>query len=225
MMALRKCSQELHNWMGLALPAWDISYTDVYVTSANDMYTLNVSGLSQLRRCYAIINNDTTQYAQHCPVEIVDADELGTYQGNAAIAEAVAPMYQGGQWKVQFAPPVSQEYTYRIWYEQGTLPWYSRGDKPIPQIENYHYLLADLITVEVLPHCWWSRLLEGETGMPVEKQRALMASHRKELKDRSQEAIARSFPAFRESIAVLLASQEPFANAYYDVDFNEERYF
>lgn len=226
MMELRAGAQELHNRLGVALPPWDILPIDITAGRGQEVRNLSVGSFSKLRRCYAILENSSDGYALNCPVKVIDADELNLYQGRASIAEVVAPFYRDGGWKVQFAPPLSDTYTYRIWYETGELPWYGRGDTPVPQIEQYHYLLADLITIAVLPHCWWSKLLGKEVEMKMSDQQKLMERHAAKLSDRSEKSAARQFPIFQEAISTLLASQEPSANAYGEAwgDFDDHNF-
>lgn len=226
MMALRAAAQELHNRLQVALPGWDISYADVQAGPGMSLKNLQIPSLGKPRRCYAILD-PSDEYALSCPVKIIDPDELNLYQGSASVAEVVAPFYKDGQWKAQFNPPLTASYTYRLWYEVGELPWYGRGDTPVPQIDSYHYLLADLMAVELLPHCWWSRLLGKEVEMKVSDQKKLMDAHAAKLTDRSEKSLARQFPVLQEHISTLLASQEPFANGYLDQcgDFDDHRFF
>ncbi|MFN7930317.1 MAG: hypothetical protein U0Y68_20795 [Blastocatellia bacterium] len=226
MMAIRKCAQKLHNRLGVALPGWDIRSKDVQAGQNDFVKKLNIDSLGKPRRCYAILAM-TDIYAMNCPVKIIDVDELNLYQGNAAIAEVCAPYYSDGDWKIQFAPSLTSTYTYRLWYEVGALPFYGKNDTPIPQTEGYHYLLADMVTVEVLPHCWWSKLLGKEVEMKAIDQKKLMDAHARGLKERCAESIAEQFPVFQEHISTLLATQEPLANGYADQygEFDDQRVF
>lgn len=214
MLAIRKCAQLMQNEMQGALPGWNLEYSDVSAGDGLAPVPLPVN-LGKVRRVYCMDPN-TNESGLVTSIKLVDFDDLNGYSGRAAVAEAVAPLFTGGMLQLQFAPSLVEQKTYRVWYETGVVDEYGKADTPLPQVAQYHNYLADMATLEVLPQCWWGRLVEGELKMSLSSKMFVMQSHRKALYEQTMLAVIANQKNWKDHISTIFHNAEPSPNGYGD---------
>lgn len=220
MLALRKSVQMLANEMQLAPPAWSLESAPVTTdSSGRDVPFTQFVGGGKIRRVYCQDTNPEYPNAEIGPgLHITTVDQLGQWGGLGAWAQAVAPFYDNtaGGWKLRFAPTPTETRRYTVWWETGEMSFFGRTGQVLPQAAPYHYLLCDMTALQVLPYCWWGKLLPAENpnALPYADQLKVMTIYRSELRSMLQTTAAEYRRQFADYILSTHQSSQPNPNPY-----------